>query len=418
MKTVILLGLAVSFGLAYAQPNPSWEPTMPERFPSGVRVPPLDETYPNFIVRDGNVARLERVFAKGLRGDPLTVAVIGGSITSGAKAGARERQWGYVLTEWFRHAFPKSKVEYVNAGVGATGSGYAVYRVEKDVCAKGADVVGVEFAVNDPDEPISTEYNEGLVRHLLASSKQPFVFQLSMVSKTRRNVQARHVPVSAHYDIPHFSYRDAFLPLFEAGKLTHRDLAKDELHPDEIGHPYMAALVCRYLNGKLAAYLAAKRAPMPVPALPEKPLVGHTFDTGRVVALDEAKIVENCGFELGTNARLRYLGKVLAGTKPGDRVTLEVDSPTCAILYYKINGPMGRAKVSVDGGKPMVLDGWFDQTWGGYTPLCVLWRDRPGRHLVTVEIQGDTSDRASGGHRFEISALLTAFGGGCTPGGI
>lgn len=406
IKTIPLVGLILALGLVHAQPAPAWGPTLPENFPNGVRVPTLDETYPNFVVRDGDTARLERVFEKGLNGEPLTVAVIGGSITSGAHSGTRERQWGYVLTEWFRHVFPKSRVEYVNAGIGATGSGYGVYRVERDVCAKGADVVGVEFAVNDPNIPVSTEYNEGLVRHLLASEKQPFVFQLSMVHKTRDNSQNRQLEVSTHYDIPHFSFRDAFLPLFESGKLTHRELAKDELHPNEIGHPYMAALVCRYLNLKLAAYLAAKRAPRTVPALPEKPLVGHTFDTGRVVALDEAKIVENRGFELGVNAKARHLGKVLVGTNAGDRVTFEIDAPTCAILYYKINGPMGRAKVSIDGETSTMLDGWFEKTWGGYTQLQLLWRDRPGRHLVTFEILEETSDKVAGGHRFEISALL------------
>lgn len=406
IRMIALAGLVLNLGLANAQPTPAWEPTLPEKFPNGVRVPMLDETYPHFVVHDGNVARLEHVFEKGLKGEPLTVAVIGGSITSGAHSGALERQWGYVLAEWFRHVFPNSKVEYVNAGIGATGSGYAVYRVERDVCEKRADVVGVEFAVNDTDEPISTEYNEGLVRHLLASAKRPLVFQLSMVSKTRKNSQNRHVPVSVRYDIPHFSFRDAFLPLFEAGKLAHRDLSRDELHPDDIGHLYVAALVCRYLNGKLAAYIAAKRAPSAVPALPEKPLVGQTFDTGWVVALDEAKIVENRGFEIGVNAKKRYLGKVLVGTKPGDRVMIEVDTPTCEMLYYKINGPMGRAKVSVDGGTPVVLDGWFEQTWGGYTQLHPLWRDCPGRHLVTFEVLEETSDEVTNGHRFEISALL------------
>ena len=200
-----------------------------------MRVPSLDETYPNFVVRDGNAARLERVFAKGLKGEPIVVAVIGGSITSGARASRRELQWGAVLADWFRHAFPKSEVTYVNAGIGATGSNYAVHRVEADVCAKNPDVVGVEFAVNDGDDAFATETDEGLVRHLLKCPSRPFVFQLSMMAKGCVNRMARHLPVSEHYDIPHFSYRNAFFPLISAGKLAHTDLAKDELHPDDIG---------------------------------------------------------------------------------------------------------------------------------------------------------------------------------------
>ena len=188
--------LACSFSLS------AWQFPLPEKFPSGVRVPSLDEMYPNFVVRDGNAARLERVFAKGLRGEPIVVAVIGGSITSGVRASRRELQWGAVLADWFRHAFPKSEVTYVNAGIGATGSNYAVYRVEADVCAKNPDVVGVEFAVNDGDDASATETDEGLVRHLLKCPSRPFVFQLSMMAKGCVNRMARHLPVSEHYDIP------------------------------------------------------------------------------------------------------------------------------------------------------------------------------------------------------------------------
>ena len=124
-----ILPIAVAGVLACTFSLSAWQFPLPERFPSGVRVPSLDETYPNFVVRDGNAARLERVFAKGLKGEPIMVAVIGGSITSGARASRRELQWGAVLADWFRHAFPKSEVTYVNAGIGATGSNYAVHRV-------------------------------------------------------------------------------------------------------------------------------------------------------------------------------------------------------------------------------------------------------------------------------------------------
>lgn len=413
MKNMLLISWLVLCAAFCRADVPAWEPTLPATFPSGKAVPSLDETYPNFVVRDGDTARLDHVFAKGLKGEPLTIAVIGGSITEGAHATRRELQWGYVLAEWFRHVFPKSKVNYVNAGIGATGSGYACYRVEADVCAKSADVVGVEFAVNDGDTAMTTEYNEGLVRHLLQSAKRPFVFQLSMVHATVNNRQNRHLPVSVHYDIPHFSYRDAFVPLFKSGKLAHKDLAKDELHPDDIGHPYMAALVIRYLNGKLAEYLASGRVPKTVKPLPDKPLVGTSFDMGRVWHTGELKILENRGFVASNNPKNHRWKDGLRGKKVGDRLTFEVDAPTCAILFFRIKGPMGRVKVTVDGGEACVLDGWFSKTWGGYTPEQLVWKDKPGKHVVTLEIVGETSDKETDGHEFELDAVLTAAPSQC-----
>lgn len=401
---------SIACGFACVLSVTAWQFPLPEKFPSGVRVPTLDETYPNFVARDGDTSRLEHVFAKGLRGEPIVVAVIGGSITSGARASRRELQWGAVLADWFRHAFPKSEVTYVNAGIGATGSNYATHRVENDVCSKKPDVVGVEFAVNDAADKSTTEFNEGLVRHLLKCPTHPFVFQLGMMSKGCMNRMAYHMPVSKHYDIPHFSYRNAFFPLISAGKLAHTDLAKDELHPDDIGHPYVGALVGRYMDVKLAAFLAANRKPAAIPPLPAKPLVGTTFDTGRVWTVDKLKILENAGFTPGVHPRNNWWkrhGGALRAAKPGDKLVIEVDAPTCAMLFYRIQGPSGMARVSVDGKNVCVCDSWFDQTWGGFTPYKLLWRDKPGRHVVAIEVLEKTNPESTG-HEFEIDAILTA----------
>ena len=409
MKRILPFAVAGILACACTFSLSAWQFPLPEKFPSGVRVPSLDETYPNFVVRDGNAARLERVFAKGLKGEPIVVAVIGGSITSGARASRRELQWGAVLAEWFRHAFPKSEVTYVNAGIGATGSNYAVHRVEADVCAKNPDVVGVEFAVNDGDDAFATETDEGLVRHLLKCPSRPFVFQLSMMAKGCVNRMARHLPVSEHYDIPHFSYRNAFFPLISAGKLAHTDLAKDELHPDDIGHPYVGALVGRYLDGKLAAFMSANRAPAAIPPLPSKPLVGTTFDTGRVLTMSDVKLLENKGFTRGAHARNHKWAKCggLQADKPGSRFSVEIDAPTCAMLFFRINGPMGKVRVTVDGKEACVCDAWFALTWGGYTPYQLLWRDKPGKHVVTVEVL-EEKNPGSAGHAFEVDAFLPA----------
>ena len=43
------------------------------------------------VVTAGDTARLQQALAKGRRGEPVTVAVIGGSITAGAGASSREK---------------------------------------------------------------------------------------------------------------------------------------------------------------------------------------------------------------------------------------------------------------------------------------------------------------------------------------
>jgi hypothetical protein len=143
--------------------------------------------------------------------------------------------------------------------------------------------------------------------------------------------------------------------------------------------------------------------------LPSKPLVGTTFDTGRVLVASDLKLLENTGFTRGAHARNYKWAKIggLQADKPGSKFSLEIDAPTCAMLFFRINGPMGKARVTVDGEEVCICDAWFAQTWGGYTPYQLLWRDKPGKHVVAVEVL-EEKNPASAGHAFEVDAFLTA----------
>jgi hypothetical protein len=54
------------------------------------------------VVTAGDTARLQHALAKGRRGEPVRVAVIGGSITAGARASAPEKNYGGLLAQWWR----------------------------------------------------------------------------------------------------------------------------------------------------------------------------------------------------------------------------------------------------------------------------------------------------------------------------
>jgi hypothetical protein len=54
---------------------------------------------------------------------------------------------------------------------------------------------------------------------------------------------------------------------------------------------------------------------------------------------------------------------------------------------WKINGPMGLASIRIDGGSPVVMDVWFNQTSGG---LCYMFQVgknlSSGKHTVRIEL--------------------------------
>src|SRR5512137_2476004 len=139
------------------------------------------------VVTAGDTARLQQALAKGRRGEPVTVAVIGGSITAGAGASSREKNYGSLLAQWWRETFPKAKIELVNAGIGATGSNYGALRAQRDLLDRRPDFVVVEYGVNDPNTRSSAETLEGLIRQILKQPQQPAVVLLFMMHRNGTN---------------------------------------------------------------------------------------------------------------------------------------------------------------------------------------------------------------------------------------
>ena len=99
-----------------------------------------------------------------MQGQKVTIGVIGGSITGGAGASSWEKSYGPLVAEWWRQTFPQAHINFVNAGIGGTGSLYGAVRCARDLLVHKPDFVITEFAVNDGDDQTCREAFEGLTR--------------------------------------------------------------------------------------------------------------------------------------------------------------------------------------------------------------------------------------------------------------
>lgn len=400
---ILLVCSASVLSMAAASP---WLPELPEKFASGTATPALDAISPRSVLNRGDMARFDRVWQRLARGERIRVVTIGGSITGGACASKAEFRWGDRMAAGWRRAFPNATVEYVNCGIGATGTELAAFYLSRDVLSKKPDVVGIEFSVNDSNSRGCAESMEGVVRQLLSAPGEIAVFMLGMMNQAGGNAQEWHGKVARRYGVPYVSYRDALGPEMKAGRLAWTDVSPDTIHPNDVGHAYAAALVNSFFAAEHSAFAAAKRAPSPIPALPP-PCFSDDFSRCGIFRPAEVKVLENVGF---SPCHEQVWGEGLACSNANSRLVFEVEGATVGFIYRIGRKPYGIARVKVDGAVAIDrLDGFRDQWWW-YTPSRFVVRGRPGRHVVEIETLGEKNP-ASAGYGFQLCSILLGQAG-------
>ncbi len=236
-------------------PEPVLDPPIAYDTPAYARM--LDRS----LMSLGNVYRLRKTIEKAERGEDVTLAFIGGSITQGAGAKPiNTESYVYRVFDGFRknYASEPEKVRLVKAGLGGTSSELGLLRYEHDVLRNGTehpDLVIIEFAVNDEGDETKGICYESLVAKAYNQPEAPAVLLLFSVFMNDWNLQERLAPIGKHYDLPMVSVLDAVTPQFGDGEdhvLSKRQYFYDCFHPTNDGHRVMADCVLHLLDQSLA----------------------------------------------------------------------------------------------------------------------------------------------------------------------
>ncbi|ACT02869.1 SGNH/GDSL hydrolase family protein [Paenibacillus sp. JDR-2] len=214
------------------------------------------ETYRVLIAKSlldkGNNKRLKAAIEKAKRGEAVTLAFIGGSITHGAGADPLHTAcYAYRTYTDFKERFGMNgghHIRFIKAGVGGTPSELGMIRYERDILRDGTvqpDIVIVEFAVNDADDETKGICYESLILKALAAANNPAVILLFSVFENDWNLQERLSPVGRYYGLPMVSVKDAVTEQFYKSKgegdvITKKQFFSDIYHPTNAGHRIMA----------------------------------------------------------------------------------------------------------------------------------------------------------------------------------
>ena len=403
-----------------ATPTPTEVPATP--------TPALSEKeiwYNNMIadslMSTGNNARVKRVIEKARNGEDVYIVTIGGSITEGEGAAAYANCYASSFAKEFAKVYGKdggANVHFLNAGLSGTPSTLGAVRYERDVITKNEgrepDLLIIEFAVNDADDPTNGQTYEGLVRRAMQSESDPAVILLFSVFQSKWNLQDRLKPIGDYYDLPMVSVKNAVVPRLNDGSLKDATYFNDAYHPKAYGHKIMRDCLMN-----LIAAIDAEEAEE-ANEMPKAPKLSDAFD--KVTLVDAANAEEaakagvtvNAGGFVSTDKgvfAVRYEKTNTfpnnwkhASTDGADPFTMKVTCRSLLLVYKKSSSQtFGKVDILVDGKVVKTVDGHDAGGWNNPYTLVLVNEAEAAEHTLTVRMADGEKDK-------EFTILAIGYG--------
>ncbi|MCH5264431.1 MAG: SGNH/GDSL hydrolase family protein [Lachnospiraceae bacterium] len=366
----------------------------------------------NSLVSTGNNYRLKKVIEKAKRGEPVTIAYIGGSITQGAGAKPINTLcYAYRSCQAFCDLFAPGgdNVHYVKAGVGGTSSEFGMVRYDRDVTKDGEikpDLVVIEYAVNDEGDETEGVSFESLVRKVLQAENKPAVLLNFAVFMSDWNLQERLQPIGERYELPMVSVKDAVTPQFEKSNIiTKRQFFYDIYHPTNDGHRIMADCIAHLFEAVDKEEMADEDI-----SLDKEPVYGIQFKDierfDRKNAVEYAEVTAK-GYE-GVDTEIQYVERDMDltaspefpdnwmndGTTEGAEFSMKL---TCknlvAVIKDSGSSEFGTADVYVDG-KAVKSINPLDNGWNHCNAQILIDEKESGEHQVVFRMKdGDAGKK-------------------------
>lgn len=335
----------------------------------------------------GNPSSIINVMKKAAKGEHVTIAFIGGSITQGAVASDDSKCYAYLVYKWWTKSFPKSEVSYINAGIGATTSQFAAARANDDILKYDPDFVVVEFSVNDNDErsydrrEFFKETYEGLIRKILSHKNRSGCSPALLIVHSVRyddggNEEGIHAEIGRHYGIPCISMKELIYDRLKNEEKKYRleDITQDMLHPNDLGHKIVAGHITDYLEG-----LKTDTAYTPSIYSLTEPLTANRYE--QVTRYNNLNCNPDCkGFipdkSPVKNGEVRDVFKNgWTASNKGAVISFSLTGTEIGVMYRKsVNKPAPVAYAVIDGNEknPVRLDANFDEDWGDKAYMTTL----------------------------------------------
>ncbi|KAF8330783.1 uncharacterized protein EI90DRAFT_3059256 [Cantharellus anzutake] len=252
------------------------------------------------VLNRGSGTRIHRVIHKAMRGLPVTISVLGGSVSSCHGAGEDPLSptcYPSMFFAWWNSVFPHPASELTNGARRKTDSSYYSY-CNGHHLPDQTDLVILEFDSDDDYDGVWLEHFELLVRSILIRPDHPAVIILGHFSPQLQGLygyagpEQLHTQVAQFYDTPHVSIKALLYESFlHNPSLALEKYYADPMLPNSGGHRVLADALIHYMQEQICTGWAAVR--------------GYTYDVTlpMIFNSDDAKVEDAVGLFRGMDVR-------------------------------------------------------------------------------------------------------------------
>ncbi|KAH9811212.1 hypothetical protein DFH28DRAFT_982543 [Melampsora americana] len=217
----------------------------------------------------GSSDRVKRVLRRAMSGLPITIGILGGSISSCHGLDATTAHplgnpigpncYPHRIFSWLNDVFPHPANELTNGALRRTGTSYFGYCSAMHLPDR-VDLVIVEFDTDDPHDQETIATTDLLIRSLLLRQDQPAVILLGHFSPQLQSEhgfagpEVWHSAVAHFYDVPHLSVKGLLYEEY----LVNPEKVKQSYFIDPVlanakGHELLADTVISFLESEICS---------------------------------------------------------------------------------------------------------------------------------------------------------------------
>ncbi|GAA5893688.1 hypothetical protein JCM8208_000859 [Rhodotorula glutinis] len=215
----------------------------------------------------GSAERVRKVIKRAMAGLPVTIGVLGGSVSSCHGLDATQAHplgnpvgpncYPHRIFSWLNDVFPHPANELTNGALRRTGTSYFGFCSEMHLPDR-VDLVIVEFDTEDPAEKTSLSTTDLLIRSLLLRPDQPAVIMLGHFSPQIQGEHGYagpemwHSSVAQFYDVVHVSVKGLLYEdyLLNPSKVR-QSYFLDPILANSKGHELLADTVIAFLESEI-----------------------------------------------------------------------------------------------------------------------------------------------------------------------